>query len=35
VVLVFVPARAAATEDLVLVAAVAADSVPSMTRTDA
>jgi len=34
VALVFVPARAAATEDLVLVRTEAADSVPSMTRAD-
>jgi hypothetical protein len=35
VALAFVPARAAASEDLVLVRTEAADSIPSMTRTDA
>jgi len=35
VALVFVPARAAASEDLVLVRTEAADSIPSMTRADA
>ena len=34
VALVFVPARAAATEDLALVRTEAADSIPSMTRLD-
>jgi hypothetical protein len=34
VALVFVPARAAATEDLALVRTEAADSIPSMTRSD-
>jgi hypothetical protein len=35
VALVFVPARAAASEDIVLVRTEAADSVPSITRTGA